>query len=169
MASFFLENLGLDLQLPKSGPWKRRSIHAKVKARNWSLSVKAEIEGTYFLPRCQLWLSLTGLNLSLPDYTYSALVLLPTKGDINDPCNTPLLSTCIITLLHTCSVIVSSTQWNLIATVTYGPKVCGCNRELAALQRYKCIQSYHLKLELGGLIMRWLLYRVPSILRLYYL
>jgi len=32
----------------------------------------------------------------------------------------------------------------------YGPKVCGCNREVALLQRYKCIQSYHLGLELGG-------------------
>jgi len=41
-------------------------------------------------------------------------------------------------------------QWNLIITVTYGLNICGCNREVAALHRYKCIQSYHLELELGG-------------------
>ena len=44
----------------------------------------------------------------------------------------------------------SLVQWNLIIMVTYGPKVCGCNIEVAALQRCKCIQSYHLELEVGG-------------------
>jgi len=41
-------------------------------------------------------------------------------------------------------------QWNLIITVTYGPKVCVCNKEVAALQRCKFIQSYYLELEVGG-------------------
>jgi len=46
--------------------------------------------------------------------------------------------------------ITNLIQWNLIITVTNGPKVCGCNGEVAALQRCKCMQSYHLELELGG-------------------
>jgi len=33
----------------------------------------------------------------------------------------------------------------LIIMVTSGLKVCGCNGEVAGLQRYKCIQSYHLQ------------------------
>jgi len=35
-------------------------------------------------------------------------------------------------------------------TVTYWPKVCVCNKEVAALQRCKFIQSYYLELEVGG-------------------
>jgi len=40
----------------------------------------------------------------------------------------------------------------LIVTVTYGLKVCGCNGEVAALQRCKCMQSYHLQvvIHVGG-------------------
>ena len=51
-------------------------------------------------------------------------------------------------------------EWNLIITATYGPNICGCCIEAAALQRYTCtrIESHHLGLEWGGCLIKWPLY-----------
>ena len=56
-------------------------------------------------------------------------------------------------------------RWNLIITATYGPNIFGCYTEVAALQRYKYIESHHLGLGKVAVIMRWVLNRVTTILK----
>ena len=41
----------------------------------------------------------------------------------------------------------SQLQWNLIITATYGLNFSGCYIKVAALQRFKCIESHHLGLN----------------------
>ena len=50
---------------------------------------------------------------------------------------------------------VLQVQWSLTITATYGPNICGCYRQVAALQRCKCTESYHPGLDWVAVIKRW--------------
>ena len=80
------------------------------------------------------------------------LLLHPQADSVQSPSHFQFQFLCMpVTTTHRAGpASTAEPYYNLIITVTCGPKVCGCNREVAALQRRKCIQSYYLGLELGS-------------------